>query len=1033
MLYPKNQAGELSRELFENPTSEYRGAPFWAWNTVLDKNELERQAECLKEMGFGGYHMHCRTGMATPYMSDEFLALVGDCVKKAEDEGMLAWLYDEDRWPSGFGGGLVTKNPEYRAKYLLFTPVPYGKGEGAKASVRSSAAAGRSENGELLAVYDVALNPDGTLGHYARADAGSPAGGTRWYAYLETPLPNPWYNNQTYVDTLNPQAIRAFLACTHEKYREKLGEKFGKSIPAIFTDEPQFVHKQTLDYADSKMDVVIPWTTDMEDTFQAAYGESLLDRLPELFWEQAEGQVSLTRYRYHDHVAERFSSAFADSCGDWCRKNGLALTGHMMEEPTLQSQTAALGEAMRSYRAFAIPGIDMLCDRQEYTTAKQAQSAVHQLGREGMLSELYGVTNWDFDFRGHKLQGDWQAALGVTVRVPHLSWVSMKGEAKRDYPASINYQSPWYREYPLIENHFARLNTALTRGKPRVKVGVIHPVETFWLHYGPKEQTKLKREELDERFESLTRWLLFGAVDFDFICESLLPGLCEEAGAPLRVGEMAYDVVLVPGCETLRGTTLERLEAFRQAGGNLIFLGDAPKYIDVRPDSRGEALYRASRHIGFGRTALMQALEDVRDISILGADGGMTDNLIYQMREDGEGRWLFVCHGKNPKNPDIPGCQALQIRLKGAFSAECWDTMTGKVSAVPVEVAGGKTVIRARLGDQDSLLLRLVDYRQADIPAQAEGKRELVPLALPVLCPVTLEEPNVCLLDLAEYRLDGEDYRPEEEILRLDNACRARLGYPSRMEAVAQPWVIPEEAAEHTVSLRFTVASEIAVSGVQLALEDAEQAKIRCNGVDVPALVTGWFTDRDIRTVALPELKAGENIIEVTLPFGRRTNTEWCYLLGDFGVRVQGRKKTLTAPVRMLAFGDSTVQGLPFYAGNLCYHLDIETTGGGLLVRVPQYRGALLGVELDGQDAGRIAFSPNTLELPEVKAGRHRLTIRCFGTRVNAFGCVHNCDPATTWYGPNCWRTEGDAWCYEYVLRKTGVLTAPVVCEIAGK
>lgn len=53
----------------------------------------------------------------------------------------------------------------------------------------------------------------------------------------------------------------------------------------------------------------------------------------------------------------------------------------------------------------------MLCDRREFSTAKQAESAVHQFGREGMTSELYGVTNWDFDFRGHKLQGDWQALL----------------------------------------------------------------------------------------------------------------------------------------------------------------------------------------------------------------------------------------------------------------------------------------------------------------------------------------------------------------------------------------------------------------------------------------------------------------------------------------------------------------------------------------------------------------------------------------------------------------------------------------------
>ena len=138
----------------------------------------------------------------------------------------------------------------------------------------------------------------------------------------------------------------------------------------------------------------------------------------------------------------------------------------MMEEPTLTSQTAALGDCMRSYRGFDIPGIDMLCDAFEFTTAKQCQSAVRQYGREGMLSELYGVTAWDCDFRTYKHQGDWQAALGVTVRVPHLSWYAMGGEAKRDYPASISYQSPWYKKFSVVEDHFARLNTALTRGEP---------------------------------------------------------------------------------------------------------------------------------------------------------------------------------------------------------------------------------------------------------------------------------------------------------------------------------------------------------------------------------------------------------------------------------------------------------------------------------------------------------------------------------------------------------------------------------------
>ena len=123
MLYKKNNAPKLSQELFENPTAEYRGTPFWGWNCELKREELEWQLENFKKMGFGGAHMHVRTGMSTPYLSDEFMTLIKACVEKAKSEDMLAWLYDEDRWPSGAAGGLVTKEKKYRGRYLLFTPL----------------------------------------------------------------------------------------------------------------------------------------------------------------------------------------------------------------------------------------------------------------------------------------------------------------------------------------------------------------------------------------------------------------------------------------------------------------------------------------------------------------------------------------------------------------------------------------------------------------------------------------------------------------------------------------------------------------------------------------------------------------------------------------------------------------------------------------------------------------------------------------------------------------------------------------------
>ena len=98
MLYKQNQSYELDEKLFKNPTSEYRAAPFWAWNCKLNKDILNEQIDIFKKMGFGGFHMHSRIGMSTPYLKDEFMGLIKFCTQKAEQENMLAYLYDEDRW-----------------------------------------------------------------------------------------------------------------------------------------------------------------------------------------------------------------------------------------------------------------------------------------------------------------------------------------------------------------------------------------------------------------------------------------------------------------------------------------------------------------------------------------------------------------------------------------------------------------------------------------------------------------------------------------------------------------------------------------------------------------------------------------------------------------------------------------------------------------------------------------------------------------------------------------------------------------------
>lgn len=113
----------------------------------------------------------------------------------------------------------------------------------------------------------------------------------------------------------------------------------------------------------------------------------------------------------------------------------------------------------------------------------------------------------------------------------------------------------------------------------------------------------------------------------------------------------------------------------------------------------------------------------------------------------------------------------------------------------------------------------------------------------------------------------------------------------------------------------------------------------------------------------LGKLEKGENILELEVPFDKRHGIEACYLLGDFGVKVCGRKKKIIAVADKLAFGDITDQGLPFYGGNIDYHVTVHGKGKDVFVRASWYRGALIDVFLDDKLYGSIVFSPYQIVL----------------------------------------------------------------------
>ena len=232
------------------------------------------------------------------------------------------------------------------------------------------------------------------------------------------------------------------------------------------------------------------------------------------------------------------------------------------------------------------------------------------------------------------------------------------------------------------------------------------------------------------------------------------------------------------------------------------------------------------------------------------------------------------------------------------------------------------------------------------------------------------------------------------------------------------------------MTLEFTVLSEINYPTPYLALEDADVATILWNGEPVSAKPHDYYVDRSIQKVALPPLKKGENTLRVTIPFAERSNCEAMYLLGDFGVRVAGRQLTVTTLPEALGFSDLTYQGLPFYGGAVSYCLPVECREDwNAVLRIPHFSAAVNTVEVDGEKRAVVAYPPYVGELGIIPAGKHIVTVTAYISRRNCFGDVHDADEKLAWQGPSAWVTRDSLWTYEYRLRRTGILTTPMIYQ----
>jgi hypothetical protein len=239
-----------------------------------------------------------------------------------------------------------------------------------------------------------------------------------------------------------------------------------------------------------------------------------------------------------------------------------------------------------------------------------------------------------------------------------------------------------------------------------------------------------------------------------------------------------------------------------------------------------------------------------------------------------------------------------------------------------------------------------------------------------------------------------------------------------------------KEEEKHILGLRYRFESEVEVKDSYLALENVCGTEIIVNGETVKKEIDGYFVDKCIPKVKLPTIKIGTNEIILYIDFYSGTNVEWCYLLGAFGVHVTGLEAKIVNMPKTINFGDYGNQGFPFYTGNMKYKNIINVEKGNYKLDFSSYRSTVMKIFVDGTDRGAVAYAPYTIDLGALSEGEHSIEILCYGNRYNSFGAMHNANLATTWHGPNSWRTKDKEWSYEYQLRQMGVLVTPRLIKV---
>lgn len=648
-----------------SPDKRFSPMSFWLLNHDLEDDEIRWQLREMKEKGFKGVFLHPRDGLETPYQSDLWWQKVQLIIDTCRQEGLHAWMYDEDPFPSGVAGGRVfADNATFKAKEMrmdtaqasggrfrmVFPLTGYKKvyairkenGQPTRdwLDITSSAGVVRYDWQQGYIHHNIYYPPYSDFGnpHWRCATANAkytvdtvlPEGDWLICAFYEQEIRNERWGG--YTDLMNKEAVQYFIKLTHEELGQRYGEDFGELIPGIFTDEP-------------KVNGLVSWTRAFPEFFSGFHGYSVEEHLPDLFFTVDE-QSAQIRHDYRLAISKLFIESYMVPIEDWCESHNIISTGHISPEEDPVGQTQLTPYLMSILKHFHLPGTDLIAGTRGnhnypllHMGPKIASSASHHAGRGGVICESFGANGWDLDVQEMLRMANWLFVMGVTDIVTHGQYYSIDGLRKKEAPPSQFYQSGHWPFFGPYMDYLGGMADKLRAGAHRCRLLVYYPQATFSAYF-PDRQDDLNRcrKELGDFVHHLLRhqW------DFDFVDEETLLGMTASEGK-INGTNTTYDILLLANCDYLESGTMARCQQLIGQGANIWLVGSEPKCLQTKTDWNGQAYY--SRQIE--KAQLLPSLEsNVANrwyVTAAQGDGKQAMEDIYlQTRELKNGTRLFM-------------------------------------------------------------------------------------------------------------------------------------------------------------------------------------------------------------------------------------------------------------------------------------------------------------------------------------------------------------------------------------------------------